>query len=175
MPYQPDGIWDIPYSADKWEVSKGEDAHRRGLYTFYRRSAPYPSMLTFDAPSREVCTVRRVRTNTPLQALTLLNDPVYFEAARALAQRMAREGGADPAARLTYGFRLTTARKPSPTELDKTLGYYQAQLAKFQKDEKAAREVVKDASVTAAAVPELAALTMVSNVLLSLDETVTKE
>ena len=93
FPYQPDGIWDVPYSSDKWVASQGDDFHRRSLYTFMRRSAPYPSMVTFDAPSREFCTVRRVRTNTPLQALTTLNDPFFFDAARAMALRMVKEGG----------------------------------------------------------------------------------
>jgi hypothetical protein len=175
MPYQLDGIWDVPYSADKWVNSTGEDAHRRGLYTFYRRSSPYPSMTTFDAPSREFCTVRRIRTNTPLQALTLLNDPSFFEAARALAKRLEAEGGSDPATRATYGFRLCTARRPAKAELERTLGFYQAQLAKFQQDGKAAKEVIQDDKVPADAAPDLAAWTMVSNVLLSLDETVTKE
>ena len=92
-PVQPDGIWNVPYSDFRWETSTGEDLHRRSLYTFWRRTSPYPSLVTFDAPSRELCTVRRVRTNTPLQALTTLNDPAFVEAARALAGRMAAEGG----------------------------------------------------------------------------------
>ena len=80
FPYQPEGIWDIPYNSDKWIESQGEDRLRRSVYTFMWRSAPYPSLSTYDAPSREFCTVRRVRTNTPLQALTSLNDPYFFEA-----------------------------------------------------------------------------------------------
>ncbi len=175
MPFQVEGIWDVPYSADKWMNSEGEDAHRRGLYTFYRRSSPYPSMMTFDAPSREVCTVRRVRTNTPLQALTMLNDPAFFESARALAKRLVAEGGPEAAARATLGFRLCTARRPGKAELEKALGFYQAQLAKFQRDVKAAQEVIKDDKAPAADAPELAAWTMLANVFLSLDETVTKE
>ena len=83
FPDQPEGVWANPYSDAKWTTSEGEDRYRRGLYTFIRRTSPYPSLLTFDAPSREFCTVRRVRTNTPLQALTTLNDPVYVEAAAA--------------------------------------------------------------------------------------------
>ena len=78
FPDQPDGVWDNPYSKDKWTLSEGEDRYRRSLYTFSRRTAPYPMLTTFDAPSREFCTVRRVRTNTPLQALTLLNDPAVL-------------------------------------------------------------------------------------------------
>ena len=96
FPPQPDGIWDIPYSNDKWVTSEGEDRYRRGLYTFIRRSAAYPSFMTFDATSRESCTVRRVRTNTPLQALVTLNDEAFFEAAQALAARVLRDGVASP-------------------------------------------------------------------------------
>jgi hypothetical protein len=173
MPFQVEGIWDVPYSSDKWVTSEGEDRYRRGLYTFYRRSAPYPSMVNFDAPSREFCTVRRVRTNTPLQALTTLNDPTFFEAARALGKRLVQEGGSRPEERAALGFRLCTARRPQPAELEKTLGFYRQQLDKFRQDEKAAHAVIQDEK--AADAPELAAWTMVSNVLLSLDETLTKE
>ena len=123
-PQQPDGVWNVPYSEMKWETSAGEDLHRRSLYTFYRRSSPYPSLVTFDAPSREMCTVRRVRTDTPLQALTTLNDPVFVEAARALAQRMAREGGTRAAERIAYGHRLCTARRPAEPDLDALVAFF---------------------------------------------------
>ena len=93
-PLQPAGIWNMPYNSDKWTTSEGEDRYRRSLYTFWRRTSPYPSFMTFDATSREFCQVRRVRTNTPLQALTLLNDPASFEAARALAGRMMGDAAA---------------------------------------------------------------------------------
>jgi hypothetical protein len=158
-PYQPDGVWDIPYSADKWVQSKGEDQYRRSVYTFIRRSAPYPSLVTYDAPSREFCTVRRVRTNTPLQALTSLNDPYFFDAAKALAKRLVSEGGSTLEDRITYGFRITVARPPSPTELAKVGEFYKKQLAEYQ----------------AKPDPETAAFTMVANVLLNMDEAVTKE
>src|SRR5690606_4634269 len=88
MPMQPEGIWRTVYNGGKWVTSPGEDAHRRSVYTFIRRTSGYPSYQTFDAPSREFCTVRRLPTNTPLQALVTLNDPVYIEAAVALAKRM---------------------------------------------------------------------------------------
>jgi hypothetical protein len=153
FPYQPEGVWDIPYSTDKWVASEGDDRYRRAIYTFLRRSAPYPSLITYDAPSREFCTVRRVRTNTPLQALTGLNDPYFFAAARAMAKRMAAEGGASPAEQITYGFRLTVSRRPTPAELERVLSFYNGQ--------------VREA-------PELA-LTMVANVLMNMDETITKE
>jgi hypothetical protein len=173
FPYQPDGIWDVPYSSDKWTPSTGEDRYRRSLYTFVRRSAPYPSLSTFDAPSREFCTVRRVRTNTPLQALTTLNDPFFMDAARALATRMKTEGGSDDSSWIRYGFRLVTSRPPTAAELAGTLAYQHEQAARFAADFKAAAAVLgmKDGVPD----PELAALTVTANVLLNLDEALTKE
>jgi hypothetical protein len=177
MPYQPDGIWDIPYSGDKWATSPGEDRHRRGLYTFWRRSAPYPSFMSFDAPSREFCTIRRVRTNTPLQALTVLNDPAFVEAAQALARRVVTESpAADVASRLTYGFRLCNARPPKDGELGLLKALYERELKSYAKDEAAASTFVGGKGPPDGIAPrEMAAWTVVANVLLNLDETVTKE
>ncbi len=184
FPYQPEGVWDEPYSGEKWKESSSEDRDRRGVYTFIRRTSAYPSLLTFDAPSREFCTVRRVRTNTPLQALTTLNDPAFFEAARALATRVRKEGGADPNARATYAFRLCVSRRPSSAELERITAFYRQQLEYYRNDPKAATEVIggpsaKIASTIPAAASstdaDLAAWTMVSNALLNLDETITKE
>jgi hypothetical protein len=158
FPYQPQGVWDIPYSDDKWVQSEGEDRYRRAIYTFMRRSAPYPSLATYDAPSREFCTVRRVRTNTPLQALTSLNDPYFFDAARAMAKRMISEGGTTVADRVTYGFYLTLSRPPSQSELDGIISFYNQQLKKYRDN-----------------AAELSAWTMVANVLLNMDETISKE
>jgi len=175
FPYQPDGIWDIPYNDDKWVLSKGEDQYRRSLYTFIRRSSPYPSWTTFDAPTREFCTVRRMRTNTPLQALTTLNDPVYFAAAQALGRVILQDGGADPTARATYGFRRCLTRRPTAPELDRILAYYRDEVAYYQKDPKAASLVAKGYTGPSANLPEAAAWTMVSNVLLNLDGALTEE
>jgi mono/diheme cytochrome c family protein len=175
MPYQPDGIWDVPYSSDKWVISNGEDRYRRSVYTFMRRSAPYPSLSTFDAPSREFCTVRRVRTNTPLQALTALNDPFFFDAARAMAKRIVREGGTTEDERIAYGFRLATSRKPVQSELDRVRGAYRQQLAHYQQNEIEANEMIGTKRGTVENAPELAAWTMVANVLLNMDETISKE
>ena len=118
LPYQPKGLWEElafgeGYSAQTYEQSHGKDLYRRGMYTFWKRTAPPASLATFDAPDREKCTGRRALTNTPLQALVLLNDPTYVEAARALAQRALLEGGKDEKQRLAYAFRLATARKPT--------------------------------------------------------------
>jgi hypothetical protein len=155
FPYQPEGVWDIPYSSDKWIQSKDEDQHRRAIYTMIRRSAPYPSLVTYDAPSREFCTVRRVRTNTPLQALTSLNDPFFFDAARAMARRLIADGGTTDAEKIRYGFLLSVGRPPSHSESESVLVFYRRQLASGMADS--------------------AAWTMVANVLLNSDEAITKE
>jgi len=160
FPLQPDGIWNQPYSSDKWTLSSGEDRHRRSLYTFWRRTSPYPSFMTFDATSREFCTVRRVRTNTPLQALTLLNDPASFEAARALAQRMVA-GGTTPAARAAWGVKRVLSRSAERSEVDRLVAMYEKESASYR------QRGESDA--------DLAAWTLVANVLLNLDEAITKE
>jgi len=198
FPPQPDGIWDIPYSSEKWTTSEGEDRYRRGLYVFIRRSATYPSFMTFDATSREHTTVRRVRTNTPLQALTTLNDAAYFDAARALAARVLKEAppvecatlsnggaalkgcapGADgsrAAARAIYAFRLVATRMPNAAELDRILDSYQRQLERFKGDRPAAGKTVKGYEVADVDAAEQAAWTLVANALLNLDEALTKE
>jgi hypothetical protein len=173
-PLQPEGIWNVPYSGLKWTTSDGDDRWRRSLYTLLRRSSPYPSLITFDAPSREQCTVRRVRTNTPLQALTTLNDPVFVEAARRLAARMAREGGAGTDERIALGYRLCTARIPEAADLEPLRGFFERERDRFRRDPEATKALL--AEETASPEPETrAALTMVANVLLSLDATLTKE
>ncbi|MES2789100.1 MAG: DUF1553 domain-containing protein [Planctomycetota bacterium] len=160
-----------------WQTSSGSDKYRRGLYTTWRRSSPYPSMATFDAPNREVCTVRRIRTNTPLQALVTLNDPVYIEAAQALARRMVSAGGKTPAERLAYGFRLCLARPPHPTELARLVKLYEDALLKYGQNVEEARKMAMEplgAPPAEMSIPELAALTVVGNVLLNLDEALMK-
>ena len=173
MPPQPDGIWSSPYSGDRWATAAGEDRYRRGLYTFWKRTAPYPSFMSFDAPSREFCVVRRPRTNTPLQALALLNDPVYIEAAQALARRIVESSSSDPQARLARGFRLCLARAPEPTESERLVALYSQELARFRADEKAAQSMAGPVSA-ADDLAERAAWTVVANVLLNLDETLNK-
>jgi hypothetical protein len=160
-----------------WQTSGGEDRYRRGLYTTWRRSNPYPSMATFDAPNREVCTVRRVRTNTPLQALVTLNDPVYVEASQALARRMAREGGSTAAERASYGFRLCVARPPRDDELARLVQLYEKELTRFRQSPAEAQKLATDPLGPApdgADLAELAAWTVVGNVLLNMDETLMK-
>ena len=144
FPYQPDGVWTQIYSGDKWEQSKGEDKYRRGLYTFWRRTSPYPAFMSFDAPSRELICTRRPRSNTPLQALTTLNDPAFFEAAEALARRIMNQAKGDASQRAAYGFRLCTSRLPSKTELKRIIALYDAELQRYRKpDDKAAEKLIK--------------------------------
>jgi mono/diheme cytochrome c family protein len=159
--------------ATDWETSPGEDKVRRALYTFWRRTTPYPSMVTFDAPGRNVCAVNRPRTNTPLQALVTLNDPVYVEAAQALARRMIREGGPGVADRATYGFRLCLARPPRPEELRRLTELYEKARAKYAASPKEAEQL---ATQPIGPLPpgmdavNTAACTVVANVLMNLDE-----
>jgi hypothetical protein len=171
FPAQPDGIWNMPYNEDRWVESEGEDRYRRSLYTFLRRTSPYPMQMTFDATSREYCAARRVRTNTPLQALTLLNDRASFEAARALAERVA--GVPDPRARATLAFRLVVARDPKPAELARLLAYVDAERSQFARQPDAAAKVAP-VPVAGQSAADAAAWTLAANVLLNLDETVTK-
>ena len=176
MPPQPEGVWQVVYSGDNWVTSKGEDRYRRGLYTFWRRTSPYPSMMAFDATSREVCTVRRIRTNTPLAALVTLNDPAYVEAAQSLARMTMQQGGATSQGRLTYAFRRCLVRPPTEAEVSRLIALYNEELKRFQANLPAARMMAAGAALPPSGldVPELAAWTMVSNVLMNLDETLTK-
>ncbi len=164
-------------SGTDWETSAGEDRYRRALYTTWRRSNPYPSMTTFDAPNREVCQVRRERSNTPLQALVTLNDPVYMEAAQALARRMVRAGGGTVTERIRHGYRLCLGRSPSEEELGRLTGFHARSLERFRADGAKAMDVATKPLGEAPAgvdIPELAAWTMVGNVLLNLDEMLMK-
>jgi hypothetical protein len=172
-PPQPDGLWQAAFNGQRtWATSKGEDRYRRGLYTFWRRTVPYPSMATFDAPSRETCTVRRMRTNTPLQAFVTMNDPCYVEAAQALARRIVREGGAKPEERAAYALKLCLCRPPQAAQTKTILDLYQTELEHYRKDAKAAMAL---ATEPLGPLPdgmhpaELAAWTVVANVLLNLD------
>ncbi len=169
MPPQPDGVWQVVYSGDKWETSKGEDKYRRGLYTFWRRSMPHPMMTSFDAPSREFCVLRRSRSNTPLQALNILNDPAFVECAQALARKASKEQGG-VRGRVEFLFRTCLSRAPSKAEVARLSKLYEEQLANYRGEVKAA--VLMAGGETDAA--ELAAWTVVANVLLNLDEMITK-
>ena len=178
MPPQPDGIWQSTYNTTKWETSKGEDRYRRGLYTFIKRTTPYPAMTTFDAPSRELCTVRRINTNTPLQALVTLNDPAYIEAAQALSRRMVKEAASNTLAdRLALGLQLALTRPARPNEIAALTKLFASRHAHYETHPD---EALQFATNPLGPLPEgqtatdLAALTAVANVILNLDEFVTK-
>jgi hypothetical protein len=183
FPYQPKGLWEEiafgdVYSAQTYPPSHGKDLYRRSMYTFWKRTSPPPALITFDAPDREKCAARRTVTNTPLQALVLMNDPTYVEASRALAEKMIREGGSDPARRIKYAFRLATARDPQPKEVQVLRDMERAELAQYRRNKDAALKLVGvgeskfDPSVDAS---ELAAWTTVASTILNLDETITRE
>ncbi|HMP61489.1 MAG TPA: DUF1553 domain-containing protein, partial [Gemmatales bacterium] len=165
------------FSAQTYEESRGADLYRRGLYVYWKRSLPHPSLATFDAPSRELCTDRRPRTNTPLQALVLLNDPIYVEAARGLAHRIMQEGGTSATDRLHFAFGLCLSRAPTPEEAKLLLTLYQRQVDRFQANRAAAEQLL---AVGAKPRPadldpvELAAWTTLANALFNLDEMVTR-
>ncbi|MCP3920592.1 MAG: DUF1553 domain-containing protein [bacterium] len=180
-PYQPTGIWKaVGYTGSNtanFRQDQGEALWRRSLYTFWKRTAPPPSMATFDAPSREACTLRRPRTNTPLQALVLLNDPQFVEAMRHFAGRIVSEGGASDSERARTMFRMATSRTPDASELEVLLGILERARAAYAVDTDAARALlaVGDSPPTQGAPPEeLAAWTMVASLVLNLDETITK-
>jgi hypothetical protein len=180
-PYSPPGIYEQVVSAyvpPTYLVGARDQLYRRSLYTYWKRSVPNPTMSLFDASFRETCTVRRARTNTPLQALDLMNDPTYVEAARCLAERMVREGGDSIARRIDLGFERVLSRRPQDSELAILTAAYQRTLTEFEKDPDAAAELIKVgksvADVTISPI-ELAAMTSVATTLLNLDEAVTKE
>ena len=160
-----------------WKADTGEERYRRGLYVRIRRNAPYPSMTTFDAPERTTCTVRRMRTNTPLQALVTLNDPCFVEAAQALARRIVKEGGSDVGSRVAFAFRACLTRPPTSAEAARLAQLYQAARDKYAADPKDADAMATQPLGPApkgADVRDLAAWTVVSNVVLNLDEALAK-
>ena len=185
-PYMPADVWrEVAFdpagatlTAQVYLQDRGEALYRRGMYTFWKRTAPPPAMLLFDGPDRERCIVRRDRTNTPLQALVTMNDPTFVEAARKLAERMLTEGGDDLKSKLKWGFHLTTARNPRAQELDALLRLHSDQMVRFRQFDAAAKELLQVGESPAnAALPtdSLAALAVVANVLLNLDETLTRQ
>ena len=176
-PYQPLGVWE-EVSELTYEQDHGDQLYRRSLYTFWKRSVPPPAMTTFDASARETCITRRSRTNTPLQALALMNDVTYVEAARVLAQRMMMEGGTTPEERVALGFRLFTARWPTAKEKETLLNGFLRNRARYRSDGEAALKLVsvgESKRNEELDVAELAAYTLVASLILNLDETVTRE
>ena len=180
-PYQPPGLWQELTSSSDYNVYKedtGEGLWRRSLYTYWRRTIAPPSMINFDSPTRETCTVRESRTNTPLQALSLMNEVTYLEAARRLAERMLTEAGSTPEARIAHAFRLVLARDPKPTETKPLLSAFERFHSYYKTNpSKAAAYIAYGRSKASASIEpaDLAAYASVAGIVLNLDETVTKE
>jgi hypothetical protein len=166
MPPQPDGIWRAARSSLKWKTDEGERRYRRAIYTYWRRSSPYPSLLAFDAPNRLVCAARRTTTNTPLQALVTLNDPVYMEAAVAFARRMNPTGGLTANEAIARGYQWAAGSAPTPDDLKDLLSLHAQALAWYEAEPEQAKLV--------AASPSEAALTLVANAILNLDVVLTR-
>ncbi len=179
-PYMPEGVWDetsVYGDLRNYQHAKDDGLYRRTLYTVWKRTAGPPTQMLFDAPSRESCTVIRSKTNTPLQALSLLNEVTFVEAARKLGERMMREGGTTPSERLAFGFRLVTARKPMTQELAVLVKGWEEDRAHFSQDAVAVESLLKlgESKSSGVDMVELAAYTMAGNVLLNLDECITRE
>jgi hypothetical protein len=176
-PYQPAGLWKELSGGDDYKPDHGDALHRRSLYTYWKRTSPPPGMMNFDASGREFCVVRELRTNTPLQSLNLMNDVAYLEAARKMAERMMREGGSTPAARIAYGFGLATSRPPSAGEAEILMSNFRYQLDRFQTDPEAANKYLNQGEATrdeTLDVRELASYATVASLILNLDATVMK-
>jgi hypothetical protein len=181
MPHQPAGLWrQTGRNEPKWIDAEDEDRFRRGIYVIWRRAAPYASFVNFDGPDRGTCIVKRPRTNTPLQALTLLNDPVYVEMALALASRIVAERpGGSVGERLAHGYELTFSRAPTEGETRYLESVYRERKEHFEKHPEVAKEMIEGASSVVKAPEdidegELATWLHLSNILLNLDETITK-
>ncbi len=164
MPPQPDGVWQTVYNGSSWKNAVGPDRYRRSVYTYWKRTSPYPSMLTFDAPSRDVCVPQRISTNTPLQALVTLNDPVFLECSQHFAKRMATEGKGSVEMQISHGYKLATQQVASAATI-KTLTNLYEQLVTDYKSQVHSK---------LAASPEEAAMVVIANALLNIDSAITK-
>ncbi len=172
MPWQPDNIWMTPYNGDTWNVSKGEDQYRRAIYTYWKRTAPYPSMITFDGVGREVCSPRRIRTNTPLQALVTLNDSVYFDVSRQFTNNINKHyPAAKPSEKIAAAYKLILFKTIDTPRLEALMQLYQEALDKFTLHKKMSNDIMGENKDTD---PQNAALVVVMGALLNLDEVLTK-
>lgn len=173
MPTQPPGIWLSPYDGNVWTKSTGEDQYRRAVYTYWKRTAPFPSMLSFDGVAREVCVSRRIRTNTPLQALATLNDEGFIEMARHYAARMEKEGGAEIQQQIRKGYEIAMFKPITNEKLQPLVELYQQALDQFKQDKKKTADMMMG-DETDNHSPERAALVVVANAMLNLDEYITR-
>jgi hypothetical protein len=173
MPYQPEGIWRSPYDGRKWKQSDGEDQYRRAIYTYWKRTSPYPSMISFDGSAREVCATRRIRTNTPLQALTLLNDSTYWDLSVKLAQNLLKDKSLSLEQKIGKGYALATGHPINEQKTKALQQLYTSSFSKLEKEKEKILGMLSD-SVYRKQGKELAAFSVVTNAILNLDEVITK-
>ena len=173
MPPQPEGIWQVTYNNQAWKTEEDENRHRRGLYTYWRRTSPYPSMIAFDSPSREFCSSRRIRTNTPLQALVTLNDPVYIEAAEALAKSMMEVGKGDLRTAITFGYSQALIKAPDEESIAILEKLYNQAAAEFDNTKPVARTISYEKENSSTSIKD--PMTVVANAILNLDGFLMKE
>jgi hypothetical protein len=164
MPPQPEGVWQSVYNGANWKDAVGPDRYRRSVYTYWKRTSPYPSMITFDAPARDICVPQRISTNTPLQALVTLNDPVFLECSQQFAKLMAAEAGSSLAAQISHGYMLATQQQASEATIKTLTDLYDQLVADYQ---------TEDYSKLATK-PEEAAMVVIANALLNIDSAITK-
>ena len=169
MPPQPEGVWQVVYNGSNWKTSEGPDRYRRAIYTYWRRTSPYPSMISFDAPSREYCVARRIRTNTPLQALVMLNDPVYIEAAQTIAQKASEGRSATDA--LAFAYQVVMGTSANAQQLEELTGLYHDMYDHYLMHTDQSCQLIGKAEEPDA---KIAAMVTVANTLLNLDEFITK-
>jgi hypothetical protein len=177
-PYQPPGLWQELAGGKGYVQDTGESLYRRSLYTYWKRTAPPPYMTNFDAPNREMCAVYQNHTNSPLQALDLMNDVTFMEASRNLAERMMKEGGDSPEARVAWAYKVVLARAPNAPRERILSDAYQRFLANYTANPKAADQFLKQGESPLPSevdLPQLAAYTSVASIILNMDETISKE
>lgn len=166
MPPQPDGIWQTVYSGSKWKTAEGPNRYRRAVYTYWKRTSPYPTMITFDAPARDLCSAQRIPTNTPLHALITLNDPVYLECSQALAKRVAKEGGDKLEDQIRLAYKLATCEDATSRTVELLTELHNQMLADFQANPENSKKIAPS--------PEEAAKTVIANTIMNLDTALTK-
>jgi hypothetical protein len=172
MPYQPEGVWSSPYNQYKWTLSKGEDQYRRAVYTYWKKTAPYPSMINFDGGTREVCTVRRIRTNTPLQALNTLNDSAYLDMARSFALQLNKQNNVSTTDKIANGYYAMFYKTISTEKLNALNDLYNKAFTEYKNNSIATNELMGNKKITA--LPQHAAMTVVTNAMMNLDEWLNK-
>ncbi len=172
MPFQPDGIWKSPYNGDKWLLSKGEDQNRRALYTYWKRSSPYPALEAFDGTGRQVCLPRRIKTNTPIQALTSLNDSTSIVMARSFANKILATNNKDVSSKINDGYKSMFFKNISEKRLQALTNLYTTSKEKYTKNSMASKEVISDTLQDGN--PEKAAMIIVANAMLNMDEWLNK-